>query len=148
MALKRNGGEPTYASVLARNPNAAKNTLGGWWYVGWQYRHAIKKPFFSSSGKFKWASFNKRKPYTGSSLDLIELGSRVEAEKAHTGVPSQLFPGKVVRMNTDLTYSVQFDDGHYEQSLQRYQLRLKSREIQTRDHRTKNELGVDWTNAL
>ena len=25
MALKRNGGEPTYASVLARNPNAAKN---------------------------------------------------------------------------------------------------------------------------
>jgi hypothetical protein len=123
---------------VAGHRNGPKSSLGGWWSIGWQFRQSIRKPTLASSGMFSWTSFNKKnKPFTGTSLDFLEIGTLVEAERSGS---EKLFPGKVIRKNTDDTYTVVFRDGHYEEYLQRYQLRPIDREIQTRDHRTKNEL--------
>ena len=115
-----------------------KNSLGGWWRIGWQYRQSIRKPELAGTGMFIWSSVNKHnKPYTGSSVDRLEIGTLVEAERTND---EKLYPGKIVRVNSDNTYSVVYKDGHYEEYLRRYQLRPLDREIRTRDHRTKNEL--------
>ena len=65
---------------------------------------------------------------------MLIVGQSVHA--MHSAIAERMYyPGTVAVVNTDFTYGIQFEDGHWEESLPRNMIRRVDREIKSSDRR-------------
>jgi hypothetical protein len=114
-------------TVIRNMSDSTKTTIGGVWYLEFQRVASIRGSTPSSGSRAKIG-------IRGDLKDLLTVGQEVNAMHSATA-ERMYYPGTVAVVNTDQTYSVEFTDGHWEESLARNMIRRVDREIRSKDKR-------------